>query len=65
MAKRKLPAGISEYMAEIGREGGRSKVPKGTSMMSDEKRREIALKGVAARRDNAKKAGKKAAKQAT
>lgn len=53
MAK-KNPAAVA-----LGRLGGAAKVPKGTSMMSEDKRREVAMKGVAARRANAKKkAGK-------
>lgn len=43
---------------ELGRLGGKKKVPKGISMMSDEKKREVAMKGVAARAAK-KKAGKK------
>jgi hypothetical protein len=44
----------------LGRLGGAAKVPKGISMMTDEKKREIAMKGVAARAAKAKKkAGKK------
>ena len=33
----------------LGRMGGAKKVPKGLSMMSDERKREIAMQGVAAR----------------
>lgn len=48
----------------LGRLGGAKKVPKGIAMMTEEKKREIAMKGVEARRANAKKkATKKAAKK--
>lgn len=40
---------------ELGRLGGKKKVPKGLSMMDDAKRTEIAMKGVEARRAKAKK----------
>lgn len=52
MAKKgKNPAAVA-----LGRLGGSKKVPKGIAMMSEERKREIAMKGVAAR------AKKKAAK---
>lgn len=53
---------VSEYLAEIGRKGGKAQVAKGTSMLTTEERRAIAMKGVAARRKKAaskKKAVKK------
>lgn len=50
MAKAKNSAAVS-----LGRLGGAKKVPKGIAMMSEEKKREIAMKGVEARRANAKK----------
>ena len=60
MAK-KLPPGLTQYLAEIGRKGGKSKVPKGLASLTKEERREIAMKGVAARRAKAKaEAGGKA-----
>jgi hypothetical protein len=40
--------------AELGRKGGQRKVPKGLAMLSDDEKRAIALKGVAARRKKAK-----------
>ncbi len=43
----------------LGRIGGSRKVAKGFSMMTDEERRAIAMKGVEARR---KKAGRKGSK---
>jgi hypothetical protein len=54
---------ISEYLAEIGRKGGKAQVPKGTAMLSEEERRAIAMKGVAARKKKAT-AAKKAARKA-
>lgn len=42
---------ISEYLSEIGRRGGEVKgVAKGLAGMSDKKRKEIARKGVEARK---------------
>jgi hypothetical protein len=49
MKKRELTA------SEMGRKGGKAKVPKGFSMLTKEQRAEIAAKGVAARK--AKKRG--------
>jgi len=43
----------------LGRLGGAKKVPKGIAMMTEEKKREVAMKGVEARRAKAKKAAKK------
>ena len=46
----------------LGRLGGVKKVPKGIAMMSDEKKREVAMKGVAARAANkTKRKGNKTA----
>ena len=45
MTTPKNPAAV-----ELGRKGGQAKVPKGMSMLSPERRKEIAAKGVAARR---------------
>ena len=57
MAKKKNEAAVS-----LGRLGGVKKVPKGMAMMTEEKKREVAMKGVAARRAKAqKKVGKKKA----
>ena len=42
----------------LGRLGGQARVPKGTAMMSEEKKREIAMKGVEARRAKRAKTGK-------
>lgn len=53
MAK-KNPAAVA-----LGRLGGAVKVPKGIAMMSEDKRREVALAGVEARRKKAKKKGVK------
>ena len=39
----------------LGRRGGLVKTSKGLAMLSDEKKREIAMKGVEARRKNAAK----------
>ena len=63
MARKKIAAGVSDYMAEIGRKGGQVKGRKGTATLTVERRREIAMKGVAARAAKAKKkGGKKAGK---
>jgi hypothetical protein len=51
VAKKKNQAAV-----ELGRLGGAKKVPKGTAMMSEEKKLEVAMAGVKAR---AKKAAKK------
>lgn len=51
MAKRKNAAAVA-----LGKLGGAARVPKGISMLSEEERRAIAMKGVAAR---IKKAGGK------
>jgi hypothetical protein len=48
---------------ELGKLGGSKKVPKGIAMMSEDKKREVAMKGVAARAANKKKTGKKKAAQ--
>ena len=44
------PAVVSAVMAQIGERGGLAKVPKGLAKMKPERRKEIALLGVAARR---------------
>ena len=55
MSKKKDPAAVS-----LGRRGGLVRTRKGLAMLSEEKKREIAMKGVEARRKNAaKKAAKK------
>ncbi len=48
----------NEAAVALGRLGGAKKVPKGMSMLTEEQKREIAMKGVAARAAKAK-AGKK------
>ena len=53
MAAKKSP--VSDYLASIGRKGGEAKVPKGLAMLTEEERKVIAAKGLAARRKNAKK----------
>ncbi len=53
MAK-KLPAAVSEYMAAIGRRGGKVTGRKGTAAMTPAKRLAIAMAGVAARAANKK-----------
>jgi hypothetical protein len=40
---------ISAYLAEIGRKGGKAKVPKGTATLSPEERSAIAKRAAAAR----------------
>ena len=40
----------------LGRLGGSKKVPKGIAVLTDEERRAVSMKGVAARRAKAKKA---------
>ena len=53
---------ISEYLAEIGRKGGKAKVKKGFAGMTEEEREAARLKGLKTRQANAKKkAGKKKA----
>jgi hypothetical protein len=48
--KKELPeALVSEVMREMGRKGGRAKVPKGPATLSPERRKEIAEKAAAAR----------------
>jgi hypothetical protein len=60
MAKQNPPRGLSEYFAGIGRKGGQATGYKGLAAMSEEKRKEIAAKGLETRRTNArKKAGRK------
>ncbi len=63
MARKSNP--VSDYLAEIGRKGGEAKVPKGTSKLSDEERKERGRKGAEARwgkKGGKKKAAKKAKK---
>lgn len=48
MAKKKNAAAVA-----LGRLGGVKKVPKGTAMLDDDKKLEIAMKGVAARKKKA------------
>ena len=63
MAKKKNPAAVA--LGRLGgKKGGKARVPKGISALSEEERRAISMKGVEARRANAKKkpAAKKAAK---
>ena len=54
MAKKQVPAVVSEYMAQIGakggKKGGKATGKKGLAAMPAALRREIALKGVAGRR---------------
>jgi hypothetical protein len=56
MARKKNQAAV-----ELGRLGGMAKVPKGLSMLSEERRKEIATKAAQTRwgKKAAKKAGKK------
>lgn len=51
--KKAVPKEISKYLAAIGSKGGRAKVDKGVSKMSEAKKKEIALLGVEARRKKA------------
>ena len=37
---------VSEYLAAIGKKGGQAKVPKGLALLSAEKRKAIAAKGL-------------------
>jgi hypothetical protein len=46
MAKK---SAVSQYLAQIGREGGKAKVKKGFGKLSKARRREIAKQGGAAR----------------
>jgi general stress protein YciG len=53
---------VSRYLAEIGRKGGKAKVPKGTAVLSPEERTERAKKAAQkgwAKKRAAKKAGRK------
>ena len=59
MAKKDVPVQVSRYMEEIGRKGGQAKVPKGVAALSPERRKEIAAKGVEARRRKMRGKGKK------
>ena len=60
-----LPEGktvVSRYLAEIGRKGGKAKVPKGIAALSPEERKELGRKAAEkgwAKKRAAKKAGKK------
>jgi hypothetical protein len=49
---------VSEYLAAIGKKGGQAKVPKGLALLSAEKRKAIAAKGLATRRNKAKAMGR-------
>lgn len=59
VATTKIPSGVSEYLSEIGRRGGESKVAKGFSKMDPARRSAISKKAIATRWANAKKAGAK------
>jgi hypothetical protein len=52
---------VSEYLARIGRKGGRARVPKGFAMLTAEQRKESASKAAKARWARVKKkaAGKR------
>jgi hypothetical protein len=45
---------VRAYLAAIGKKGGQARVPKGLALLSEEKRKAIAAKGLAARRRKAK-----------
>jgi hypothetical protein len=49
MAGKRPSKAVSEYLAQIGRRGGKKKVPKGTAMLPEQRRQEIARKAAAAR----------------
>jgi len=49
MAKK---SAVSEYLARIGREGGKAKVRKGLASLTKARRRQIAKQGAAARWGN-------------
>jgi hypothetical protein len=51
---------VQQYLAEIGRKGGKAKVPKGAAMLTAEERRERGRKGMATRWVNKKASAKKA-----
>lgn len=44
-----LPPSVSQYMAEIGRRGGKARVPKGVQLLTAERRQEIARNAANAR----------------
>jgi hypothetical protein len=46
MAKK---SAVSQYLAQIGREGGKAKVRKGLATLTKKRKREIARQGAAAR----------------
>ena len=56
VARKRSP--VSEYLASIGKKGGQAKVPKGLALLSEEKRKAIAAKGLATRRKKAKALGR-------
>jgi hypothetical protein len=59
VATKKIPSGVSEYLSEIGRRGGESKVAKGFSKMDPARRSAIAKKAIATRWANVRKAATK------
>lgn len=50
---------VSEYLARIGRKGGRARVPKGFAMLTAEQRKENASKAAKARWARERKGKKK------
>jgi hypothetical protein len=57
MASKKNPAAVA--LGRLGgKKGGKARVPKGISTLSAEERTAMSMKGVAARRKNAKKKAK-------
>ena len=49
MPKKKPPAAVSQYLATIGRKGGKKKVQKGLAAMDEERAKEIRRAGTKAR----------------
>jgi hypothetical protein len=53
---------VRAYLAEIGRKGGRAKVPKGFATLSDDQKSQNAKKAIAARWGRKNKARTKASR---
>jgi hypothetical protein len=61
MTGKKPPKIVSDYLAEIGRKGGESRVPKGFSTMDPARRTAIAKKAIEKRWARVRTKAKKAA----
>jgi hypothetical protein len=56
VAKKKIPDAVSEYMAQIGRKGGKVGGKKGLAALTDKERERIRAKALATRRAKKKSA---------